>query len=235
MVIPADPSAAEVQAVVEVIAEGARWRGAPVLPRVVVGDDDLSQERDRHLLVLARDLRVPRGVPAPRSPTPGLLTARRDGDRVVVLAFGPGALRPLGQGYFLGRVRARAAVVRSDGDIRVLEPHEAEALPFQSAPLRWRWAMVAVLGLCAGLLAWLFARAVRRLRSLPSPVFVAEATHVDSVLEKEVVGMGDTEPPAQEATTGQEAIAAWRRLAAEEEENDRRGMTAGRSLPPSAP
>ncbi len=220
VVIPADPSAAELQAVVQVIAEGARWRGEPVLPRVVVGDDDLLQEKDRHVLALARDLRVPPGLPVPPNPTPGLLAARRDGDRVVVLAFGPDALRPLGQGYFVGRVRARAVVVGPDGALGVLEPHDVEGLPLQSAPLRWRWVVAGFLVMCAGLLVWLFARAVRRLHSLPSPGLVTEATHVDSVLEKEVVGVGDEEPQAQTATTGQAAIAAWRRLAAQEDEDD---------------
>ncbi len=222
VVMPSDPSAAEVQAVVEVLAEAARWGGGPVLPRVVLGDVDPAREEDRDLLVLVRGLRVPRGLPAPAHPARGLLTALRDGDRVVVLAFGSDALRPLGQGYFLGRVKGRAALVRPNGAVRVTERRVPEALPLQSPQSQFRWALVALVAVCVGALAWLLARAMRRLRALPPPMVVAEIGHADSVLEKDVVRPVADEQSPERASTADEAVAAWRRLSAEEGESEDR-------------
>lgn len=195
---------------------GRSLGGGPVLPRVVLGDVDPAREEDRDLLVLVRGLRVPRGLPAPAHPARGLLTALRDGDRVVVLAFGSDALRPLGQGYFLGRVKGRAALVRPNGAVRVTERRVPEALPLQSPQSQFRWALVALVAVCVGALAWLLARAMRRLRALPPPMVVAEIGHADSVLEKDVVRPVADEQSPERASTADEAVAAWRRLSAEE-------------------
>lgn len=81
--------------------------------------------------------------------------------------------------------------------------------------------MLAVLAFGIGLFVWLFARAARRMRSLRSPTVVDEAQHLDSVLEKEVVGVRDFEPQAKRTSTGEAAVAAWRRLATEEEANEK--------------
>jgi hypothetical protein len=210
VVLPSRPSAAELEAVVDVLAEAARWDGEPVSPAVVVGSS--AKPQDRHLLVIVRDGEVPewlrlRGSVARET---GTLTVERFRGHLAVVAFGPRALGPLRSGYFVGRLPARTVVVSASGVLRTLEPTTLPPMPSEPRVLPWPllWGLIVV-GLVA-VFALLLRLAYRRTRSLPPPEPVGEAPPSAPL----------TPGPADRGPRGVAPLEEWRRLAEEEEGSD---------------
>jgi hypothetical protein len=168
VVLPSRPSRSELAAVIGALAAAARVSDYPSLASVGYGEMR-NAPRDDHVLLLVRPGRVPGWARKAlgRRPVTGTLAALRVDDRVVVLAVGRRALKPLTGAYAIGNLRGRAIVVNARGKMRLAAgPAERPAaverrnFPWQ-APLAVLILGVAVL---AGMGSW---SAIRRIRRLP--------------------------------------------------------------------
>lgn len=160
--LPGAPTESEVAAIVGTLAEARRASREIVLPAVQLGGDTPSGTA----LVLARPGAVPddlaAGVPGPRGA--GVLTARKSGDDVRVLAIGPKALLPLANAYFVGKVQGRTVEALSSTRVAIRVPDAELVTGIQRGPVPWRWPLI-IIGVAILAFAALALRAAsRRLR-----------------------------------------------------------------------
>jgi len=155
--IPVRPTVAEVDAIVDTLAEAVRWTGRPL--RYTVAFDASIQEtlRNRNVIALVRSPdAVARLVPG--GATDGSLAITRRGAHTAVIAVGPRALTPLSSAYFAGSVRGSVVVVDARGDT-----HRILAAPREpAAGRRWWWPVAVATAVVVLLLAAGFVRAKRR-------------------------------------------------------------------------
>lgn len=199
VVLPEQPTTAELAALVEALAEAARWTGQDVLPRIVFGRPEGGTVPRSHLIVLTRGRAPPwLDLMVDRDPVDGLLLTTGRDEGVALMAVAPRALRPLGEGFFMGRVQGRVALVDERGRVELLE-----AAPSEPGPPRRLLTLVLVAAgaLLLLLLTW---GAVRRFRGMGPPP-----------------GHGDraatSRPPDDAGFSQQDPGERWRDLAAEED------------------
>lgn len=151
--LPADPAAAEIGAVVAMLAEAARWTGRGLGFKIAFDADPATTLVSRNLVALVRE---PDGAAANRGRAPGTLTIERRGRRALLVAVGARALAPLGSGYYAGRVRGASVVVDERGDVHRLAAAAREPVPGS----RW-WLPI---GLVLAGLSVVFGIGLRRAR-----------------------------------------------------------------------
>ena len=213
VVLPAEPSRREVTAMLQALAEASRWSGGPLLPQVVVGDR--SGPLDRNLLMLARANQKPQGLPIEVDVPPrnGLLAADQVGRHVVIVAFGPKALRPFGLGFYLGRVTGQVVMVKGDGSFEVIKRAPSASMPLRS----WQWSAIVLAALAAILLLAGLVRVRRRLRVRASQPAPAPAT---AVVPPATVAPDEPGTEADYGARPDLALEMWRRLSRQEEEGE---------------
>ncbi|WP_040600221.1 cellulose biosynthesis cyclic di-GMP-binding regulatory protein BcsB [Patulibacter medicamentivorans] len=168
--LPPKPTEAELAAVLGTLAEARRVTGELALPQIAFG----TGVPRGTALVLARPGQVPaelvRDVPGPKDA--GVLSASKDGSAVRILAIGPKALRPLANGYFIGKVQGRT-VESLNADRAAIRVGDKELVTgIQRGPVPWRWPLLviglAILAFAVVALRRTLVRLRRRTASAPT-------------------------------------------------------------------
>jgi hypothetical protein len=168
VVMPGAPTTSELSWTIGTIAEASRWTRMPLAPKVAIAPAQLP---DGNVVVLGRDdlttpVPIPKGAPA--TPRVGLLETYESGERVVLVAYGLRALRPLAYNYSSAKVRGIAAVVSHSGRVGTIARAPIANGFVKRGPA---WQIPAAI-LAFGALALLLIRlrkVSRRLEELPSP------------------------------------------------------------------
>ncbi|WP_320673117.1 cellulose biosynthesis cyclic di-GMP-binding regulatory protein BcsB [Patulibacter defluvii] len=140
--LPPRPTEAELAAVLGTLAEARRVTGELALPAIAFG----TGVPKGTALVLARPGQVPaelvKDVPGPKDA--GVLSATRSGDAVRIVAIGPKALRPLANGYYVGKVQGRT-VEALNADRAAIRVGDKELVTgIQRGPVPWRWPLLVI-------------------------------------------------------------------------------------------
>jgi cellulose synthase/poly-beta-1,6-N-acetylglucosamine synthase-like glycosyltransferase len=184
VVLPANPTASELAWMIWTIAEASRWTAAPAAPQVAIAPPSLPAGP---VVVLGRGVTTPVALPdgAPAQPRIGLLETYAAQGRQLLVAYDVRALRPLGSGYFAGRVKGLAAVVAPSGTVTTLVGAPA-ATSFAKATGTWRIPVAILLVAALGLLLLRVRKTRRRLDDLPDPP--TAPLHDDHAVSAELAG-----------------------------------------------
>ncbi len=192
VVLPGDPTPSELAWTIWTIAEASRWTAAPAAPQVAIAPATLPSGP---VIVLARGLKAPVPLPdgAPAPPRIGLLETYAAQGRQLLVAYDVRALRPLGAGYYAGKVKGLAAVVAPSGAVTTLVG-APPAGSFAKATGTWRIPVAILLVAAVGVLVRRVRRTRRRLGELAD--LPTAPAHDDLAVRTELAG--------------------WERMAAEE-------------------
>lgn len=164
VVLPADPNASEVAAVLEALGAARRASGEVALPAFQVG----GPLPRGNALVLERPGQVRpelvEGVPGPKSL--GVLAASGRPGAVKITAIGPRALAGFDGGYEIGDVPGRVVQMTAEGNAVTRVPDAQRVTGVERGATSWRWPLVIIVVSVVGLLLLGLRGATRRFREV---------------------------------------------------------------------
>lgn len=182
-VLPASPTASELGWALGTIAAVSQWESAPESPQIAIGPPALPSG---NVVVLARGLNTPVPLPtgAPVEPTSGLLETYESGQRHLLVAYTPQALRPLAAGYYVDKVKGLAAVVSDSGTATTVVKAPTPSA-FTTPALDWEGPAAIFAFVALSVFFWRMYRTRRRLDDLP-PVPPATASLDEAAVRAQI-------------------------------------------------
>jgi cellulose synthase/poly-beta-1,6-N-acetylglucosamine synthase-like glycosyltransferase len=164
-VLPAVPTANELDWAIKTADEASRWIGAPVAPQIAVGPTRLP---GGDVVVLVRGNQAPFALPpgAPTTGQPGVLETYRAAGRELLVAYGVRALRPLSYDYEVGEVNGAAAIIQPDGTARTLVSVPVTTA-FKSQGLPWKVPVAIIVIAIVGMLVMRIRKVRGQLAEIP--------------------------------------------------------------------
>ena len=163
VVLPPEPTADELSAVLEALGAARRASGEAALPEFQIGGAAPDGE---NALVLARpgavDEEIVERVPGPTSA--GVLVASGRPGAVRITAIGPRALAAFDGSYEIGDVTGRVVQVTAAGNAVTRVPDAQRVTGVERGATSWRWPIVIIIVSVAGLFLLGLRGATRRVR-----------------------------------------------------------------------